>query len=218
MPILTLIARSNDGLLLSGSVEDDKYSISDVQEYEKKAKKIIENTKKSQDIRLHIEDPPFYFVYIKENGVVYLTLCPEKFPRKIAFCFLEELLNEFTTIYSLQQINSTSVPYHFNKFENFILKTKKVYTDSRSQHSLSQVSEELKQVHSIFSQSINEILNRQKNLTKATEKSSSLLEESKKYEKAANDLKRQMLFRKYAPLAAILVIIILFLFFYFFYW
>ena len=53
-----------------------------------------------------------------------------------------------------------SLDTHGIYLDTFIQKTKKLYNDTRSQRNLSKVSEELAEVHSIFTQSISELVSR----------------------------------------------------------
>merc|ERR1712137_1533787 len=109
------------------------------------------------------------------------------------------------------EIDSAERPYQFIAFDTFIQKSKKLYTDIRSQRNLELVSEKLREVHSIYTRSITELIGRGEKIEAAQEKSFNLLSQTQKYEKAAVDLRRMMLIRKYAPVAVVVLIVILFL-------
>lgn len=57
----------------------------------------------------------FYFAYIIENDVWYLTLCENSFSKAQAFKFLEELRKEFDIQYGAE-VGAAKRPYTFIKF------------------------------------------------------------------------------------------------------
>eukprot|EP01094_Clydonella_sp_ATCC50884_P018126 TRINITY_DN329_c1_g1_i3.p1 TRINITY_DN329_c1_g1~~TRINITY_DN329_c1_g1_i3.p1 ORF type:complete len:188 (-),score=54.43 TRINITY_DN329_c1_g1_i3:347-847(-) len=159
MAMMTMIARERDGLLLCASMEPENESQA-MHQYKSLAKELIKRASEAESApRFFIEDPPYYFLYIKEQGVIYLTLCPRTHPKALAVSFLEELQQEFSNSYG-SEIGTAQRPYQFIKFDTFIQKTKKLFADPGSQRNLNKVSEELAEVHAIFSKSINEIVSR----------------------------------------------------------
>lgn len=81
------------------------------------------------------------------------------YPKRLAFDYLDELRREFFQLYG-SQITSASRPYEFIRFDTFIQKTKKVYNDSKTQRNLQKLNTELKDVHSIMTKNINEVISR----------------------------------------------------------
>lgn len=101
--------------------------------------------------------------------------------------------------------------YFYIPKDTFIQKSKKLYTDIRSQRNLELVSEKLREVHSIYTRSLTELIGRGEKIEAAQEKSFDLLAQTQKYEQAAVDLRRMMLLKKYAPWAIAAAIILLFI-------
>ncbi len=101
----------------------------------------------------------FSFHYTLSSGVVFLTLSERAYPKRLAFDYLEELRREFFTVYGAQ-VTRASRPYEFIRFDTFIQKTKKVYGDSRTQRNLDRISTELRDVHSIMTKNINDVISR----------------------------------------------------------
>jgi len=165
---------------------------------------------------MHIDCPPYYYLYIIEKGVQYLTLCENKYPKKLAFSYLEELSKEFDLLYG-SEVQSAQRPYQFISFDTFIQKTRKLYTDARSQRNLEKISDQLRDVHTIFSRSMEEIMEREEKLNIASEKSRHLLSQSKKYEVMAVKLRRSLIWKQYGPYIIIGIIIVVFLIFRFWY-
>lgn len=53
--------------------------------------------------------------YINENGVCYMCLCDQKFPKKLTFGFLRELQQAFDSQYG-DRVSSAERPYEFIGF------------------------------------------------------------------------------------------------------
>lgn len=101
----------------------------------------------------------FCFHYVLSSGVCILTLTEKAYPKRLAFDYLDELRKEFFQSYG-GQIETASRPYEFIRFDTFIQKTKKVYNDSKTQRNLQKLNSELKDVHSIMTKNINEVISR----------------------------------------------------------
>jgi len=214
MSYFTSISRVSDGLPLAEALDSD--GLSELDAYRAQAKKIVKTLSRKSQSKLTIETGDYYFAYSIVNDVCYLTLCEKSYPKKLAFKFLEELQKEFDIQYA-DEITSAKRPYAFLKFDTFIQKTKKVYSDTRSQRNLNKVTEDLTEIREIMNKNITDILGRGETIDSVSKKSSELLVKSGLYKKQAKDLNTGMLLRKYAWLIIGLSIILLFLFIRF-YW
>lgn len=104
----------------------------------------------------------------------------------MAFTYLSDLAQEFTTIYPSQQyLSATLRPYAFVEFDTFIQRTKKTYQDSRASANLDKLNDELKDVTKVMTKNIEDLLYRGDSLERMGEMSGRLREDSKKYRKAA---------------------------------
>uniref|UniRef100_A0A7S0G4H2 Uncharacterized protein n=1 Tax=Rhodosorus marinus TaxID=101924 RepID=A0A7S0G4H2_9RHOD len=228
MPIFTIIGRLSDGLTLTQSMasQSDPYR-KEVQEYERQAKKLLissaHDEQKSPLYNQNSSQPApyvtaeagdqFCFHYTSGNGVCFLTLTEKNYPRRLAYDYLNELRNEFLSVYR-DQIASASRPYEFIRFDSFIQKTKKLYTDSRTERNLEKLNSDLRDVHSIMTKNINQIITRGENLQNVTEKSSRLGFEAQSYAKQAAHANRMRLIRQYAPGVVTFIIVLLLLYFF----
>ena len=121
-----------------------------------------------------------------QESICFLCICDRSYPRKLAFTYLSDLAQEFTTIYPLQQIHSTTLrPYAFVEFDTFIQRTKKTYIDTRATANLDKLNDELKDVTKVMTKNIEDLLYRGDSLEKMGDMSSRLREDSKKYRRAA---------------------------------
>ena len=96
-------------------------------------------------------------------------------------------------------VDSVARPYAFIKFDTFIQKTKKLYSDQRTQRTLEKLNEDLHDIQSIMTRNINDVLEQGERLDRVENMSGNLAMESKKYAKKAKDLSRQALIQKYMP-------------------
>lgn len=134
--------------------------------YERQAKKLVRSLASSPGVDVKENEyvtvesgSHFCFHYVLSAGVCILTLTERAYPKRLAFDYLDELRKEFFQIYG-SQIASATRPYEFIRFDTFIQKTKKVYNDSKTQRNLHKLNTELKDVHSIMTKNINEVISR----------------------------------------------------------
>lgn len=149
----------------------------------------------------------FCFHYIVSAGVVILTLCEKAYPKRLAFDYLDELRKEFFQNHGAQ-IQSATRPYEFIRFDRFIQKTKKVYNDSKTQRNLHKLNSELKDVHSIMTKNINDVISRGDRLENVAEKSNRLVQESKRYATQAKQANRMRVIRQYTPLVVTFAVVL----------
>ncbi|KAH3764786.1 R-SNARE protein, Sec22-family [Pelomyxa schiedti] len=215
MPLMTMIGRISDGLVLAEDM--DHASADGLDSQRTQAKAIIRKIGETSPARLLIDSEKYRFFYIIQNGVCYLTLCDNSYPKKLAFSYLEELQKEFDTCYGAD-VRTAERPYAFIKFDSFIQKTKKLYLDTRSQRNMEKVAEDLRDVQKIMTQNLQEILSRGEKISTITNRSEELVSQTAKYHTQAKAFHRSMLWRKYAPYILVAVIIVIVLFIRFWLW
>ncbi|KAG1363179.1 hypothetical protein COCNU_11G000060 [Cocos nucifera] len=120
----------------------------------------------------------------------------------------KDLKNEFERVNG-NQIETAARPYAFIKFDTFIQKTKKLYSDTHTQRNLAKLNDELYEVHQIMTRNVQEVLGVGEKLDQVIELSSRLTSESRIYADKARDLNRQALIRKWAPVAIVLGVVML---------
>ncbi|CAN8075078.1 unnamed protein product [Agarophyton chilense] len=217
MPKVTLIARLTDGLPLAASMADEKDAYAkELESYERQAKKLVRslassynnNLTNQNDEHVTVESGPYFcFHYVLSSGVCILTLTERAYPKRLAFDYLDELRKEFFQVYG-NQVHSASRPYEFIRFDTFIQKTKKVYNDSKTQRNLQKLNSELKDVHSIMTKNINEVISRGEKLENVAQKSTRLAQESKRYAAQAKHANRMRIVRQYAPIGIVIVVVV----------
>jgi vesicle transport protein SEC22 len=134
--------------------------------------------------------------YLIQDSVVFLCICDQSYPRKLAFTYLADLASEFTTTYPSQQyLSAVCRPYAFVEFDTFIQKTKKTYQDARATSNLDKIQDELKDVTKIMTKNIEDLLYRGDSLERMGEMSGRLREDSRKYKRAAVRINWELLMK-----------------------
>ena len=155
--------------------------------------------------------------YVIQDSICFLCICDKSYPRKLAFTYLSDLANEFTTTYSPSQYHSPTLrPYAFVEFDTFIQRTKKTYQDARATSNLDKLNDELKDVTKVMTKNIEDLLYRGDSLERMGEMSGRLREDSKKYRRAAVRINWELMLKQYGPFAALGLFIIVFIWWRFF--
>ncbi|CAI5524425.1 unnamed protein product [Closterium sp. Naga37s-1] len=193
-------ARATDGLPLAEGLDDGREQ-REMEVYKQQAKSLFKRLSQGlpQASRMSIETGPYFFHYIVEGGVCYLTLCERSYPKKLAFQYLEELQREFEKV-NRSQIETVARPYYFIKFDTFIQKTRKQYLDTHTQRNIDRLNDDLIEVQQIMTRNIQDVLGTGEKLDHLTQVSSRLSTESSAYAKKAKQLSQQV--RCALPLAA----------------
>jgi len=202
--------------MLSASV-DDEQTESELAEVKSQSKLIFRRLNRNSAQEATIESGPYTLHYLIRDSVCFLCICDKSYPRKLAFTYLSDLAQEFTTIYpSGQYLSSTLRPYAYVEFDTFIQRTKKTYQDVRASSNLDKLNDELKDVTKVMTKNIEDLLYRGDSLEKMGEMSGRLREDSKKYRKAAVRINWELMLKQYGPFAGLGLFIIIFLWWRFF--
>ncbi|CAG9809025.1 unnamed protein product [Chironomus riparius] len=204
MALMTMIARTIDGLPLVGTMQENEESGKNVLEYQNQAKMLFRKLGPNSPQRCSIETGNYLFHYLIENEVCYLVLCDKMFSKRIAFNYLEDLAQEFYNSYG-RKINTVTRPYQFIEFDIYIQKAKKSLTDRR--RNINTINSQLQDVQRIMVQNIDDVLQRGAVLSELDTKAQGLSMLSQKYKKSATQLNRRSMYVKGAIAGIILLIV-----------
>lgn len=209
-----MIARVADGLPLAASVQENEQSGRDILEYQNQAKMLFRKLNNQSPDRCTIETGPYLFHYYIENGVCYLVLCDKGFSKRLAYSYLEDLQNEFNSLYG-RKVATVSRPYSLIEFDTYIQKAKKRVMDSRSRVQLQTLNSELQDVQRIMVQNIDDVLQRGAAISVLDNKAAILSVTSQKYKKDARYLNLRS---TYAKVAAACIVVGVFVLYFFVFW
>ncbi|KAI1776378.1 snare-like protein [Hypoxylon cercidicola] len=212
----TQIARLGDGLMLCASVDDEQTEAS-LSEVKSQTKIILRRLNRNAEPQASIESGSYTLHYLIANDIVYMCICERSYPRKLAFTYLSDLSAEFVQSYSAQQLHAPALrPYAFMEFDTFIGRTKALYADARATQNLDRLNDELRDVTSVMTKNIEDLLYRGDSLERMGEMSSRLRDDSRKYRKAAVKINWDLLVKQYAPIAIFVLIVLVFIWMRFF--
>jgi vesicle transport protein SEC22 len=178
---------------------------------------IFRRLNRNSEQQASIESARYSLHYIIRDSICFLCICDQSYPRKLAFTYLEDIAQEFTTTYpSGQYLSSTLRPYAFVEFDTYIQRTKKTYQDSRASANLDKLNDELKDVTKVMTKNIEDLLYRGDSLERMGEMSGRLREDSKKYRKAAVRINWELLLKQYGPFAGLGLFVLIFIIWRFF--
>ncbi|XP_017887303.1 vesicle-trafficking protein SEC22b-B [Ceratina calcarata] len=210
MVLLTMIARIADGLPLAATMQEDEQSGRNILEYQNQAKMLFRRLGPQSPARCTIETGPYLFHYLIENEVCYLVLCEKNYSKRIAYSYLEDIAQEFHSLYG-KHVNKVTRPYSFIEFNTYIEKAKKVFQDGRSRRNMNALNSQLQDVQRIMVQNIDDVLQRGTVLSELDTKTQNLSMLSQKYKKDATHLNSKSMYIKVvAGLVAVLVFLIYF--------
>ncbi|OQR82296.1 vesicle-trafficking protein SEC22b [Achlya hypogyna] len=223
MPILTFIARVSDGMILVASMESAGDYNDNLDTYKQQGKQIMKKLNQRSPTKCSIESGPYCFHYLIEDGNCYLTFSDKNYPKRLAFLYLEEIHVGFVD--ELQRdhgdnwrntVTTVARPYAFIKFDKFIQRKRKEYTDPSSSQNMSKLNNDLADIHNVMRKNIQEVLNRGEAIDRVSQMSSNLADRSKDFKWGAKKLSLQAMYQKYGPLVAIGLFVVLVLYFKFF--
>ena len=214
MPKMTMIARlSRDGPALD--LCSDGLNAPELQGQARDAAKIFRQLASSSEQYGTIESSPYNFHYCLDDNVCFMTIAEQSFSKNVAFAYLDELKKEFMSLYG-GDVGKETRPFAYMKFERFMQRTKTAFTDPETKRNLDKLGTELKDVRTIMSANIQDVLQRGEKLNKAAEESHRLVEDSKLYRKSASSLNRWLWLRQFAPVGFVGIVVLGFLYFFYF--
>lgn len=185
-------------------------------EQKKKCKLIISRITPHLEPQATIELGQYSIHYLVRSRVIYVTICDRLYPRKLAFSYLSDVSHEFETLHGQEAQLSTTRPFAFSLFDNFLVKTKKVYQDQRAQLNLDRLNNDLADVKKVMTKNIEDLLYRGDSLDKMSDLLSLLREDLVKYRRKAQRINFEAMLKQYAPVAGAGLFVVFLLWFMFF--
>lgn len=203
--------------MLAASVDDEQIE-TELSSVKSQVKQIFRRLNRNSEPQASISSGHYTLHYLIHDSIIcFLCIADASYPRKLAFTYLSDIAQEFTTTYPEgQYLSATLRPYAFVEFDTYIQRTKKVYQDSRASANLDKLNDELKDVTKVMTKNIEDLLYRGDSLERMGEMSSRLRDDSKKYRKAAVRINWELMLKQYGPFAALGLIIFVFILWRFF--
>ena len=154
-------------------------------------------------------DDKFDFHVLNDNGISYIALSDRDLPLRIAFSFLDEVMQNFVSTYGDRV--KTSQAYSMSDFASTLHKIMDKWNDPNADVT-TRVQQKLDTVKGVMIDNIDKILERGEKLDIIVDKSEALADTADLFKTDAKALKCQMLKQKaklYGIIALIVIIIIL---------
>nr|SVE73913.1 EOG090X0HBC [Daphnia atkinsoni] len=209
MLFMTWIARVGDGLPLAASIPEDEESGKGVLDFQNQAKMLFRKMNQQSPSKCTIETGSHFFHYLIHQDVCYLVLCEQSYSKKLAFSFLEDLAQEFSSLYG-KKVQSVNRPYSFIEFDTYIQKARRSFMDSRTRRNLTAINTELQDVQRIMVRNIDDVLQRGSLLSDLDNKAQTLSLSSQRYKKDARNLNMQSTYAKIGAAAIVLLVFVLY--------
>nr|SVE84598.1 EOG090X0HBC [Daphnia pulex] len=209
MLFMTWIARVGDGLPLAASIPEDEESGKGVLDFQNQAKMLFRKMNQQSPSKCTIETGSHFFHYLIDKDVCYLVLCEQSYSKKLAFSFLEDLAQEFSSLYG-KKVQSVNRPYSFIEFDTYIQKARRSFMDSRTRRNLTAINTELQDVQRIMVRNIDDVLQRGSLLSDLDNKAQTLSMSSQRYKKDARNLNMQSTYAKIGAVAIVLLVFVLY--------
>ena len=216
-PQLVFIARCRDSMMLCASLDKRGGG-----PYTRQVTNILnglQNNATNQPSKCSIQSSEnMSFHYVIDSGVCFITLTQSNFPKRLIFGFLEDLRASFRGFVESKattpgatfsnEIAKVSHAYAFITFDQTIQKKRRDYGNPESSDNMRRLKEELTDITNIMSQNIDDILKRGENLQDLGERSRTLKNSSKVFEKQAKWLRMCKEIQQYAIVGCVLFFVL----------
>lgn len=136
-----------------------------------------------------------------------MALAERGFPRGLAFAYLEKLQQMFARDHG-HEVHMFDRPYAAVKFDPKMSRLRREMSDPRSPANVGKLNTDLAGIRNIMVSNIEEVMRRGEKLDTIENKSSSLVADSKKFEKASKYIRFQYMLRTVGPLVGVLLVVL----------
>lgn len=215
---LVFIARVLDGLSLVETWETS--SLTQANQLKSQAKQILKKVGSSHHDRCSVDvnGSQYVFHYILADGICYMVLAQQAYPKKLAFVFLEEikglfyeeLKREFGTgaVDFRSQIETIEKPYYFIKFERTIQRKRHEYRDPQNNTNLRRIDDALHEVQDVMRKNLDDMLEKGSKLESLDSRAHDLRGQAKMFSDKAKILSLQALVKQYAAVGIIVFVLL----------
>ncbi|KAG7160100.1 Vesicle-trafficking protein SEC22b-like 1 [Homarus americanus] len=153
--LCTVVGRLGDGLVMAASMDDDTGAARLI-EPQARAKQLLKKLHYTSPPRASLDAPPHVLHYLIQLDVIYIAICEKSTSQERAFTFLQQVAQEFFTQYG-DRVKQATRPYSFIEFDttlqNCVGRRRRVFR-------MTSLQSELQDVHTIFRDNIDNVLER----------------------------------------------------------
>jgi len=210
MVLMTLLARTSDGLPLAASVQDEQ-SGRGLLEYQNQAKMLFKKLTPNSPLKCSIATGPYVYHYLISGEVCHLILCEQSFSKRSAFSYLEDIAAAFSEQHG-SQVSTARRPYSFIEFDLYMSRARRQYAEGVGRRHMHQLRGDLSDVQRIMMDNIDDVLQRGTQLQDLETKASGLSMVSQRYRKDAQYLNLRSSAAKVAAVSLVGLLLVLYFF------
>jgi vesicle-associated membrane protein 7 len=155
----------------------------------------------------------YVFHYMVDDGLTYLCMTDNDFPRQQAFKFLKDVQQRFVATYGERA--KTAIAFAFNAdFQKVLQSQMQSFNRSHDSQSskMERVEDEINQVKGVMIENIDKVLQRGEKIELLVDKTEQLNEHAFVFHKGSRDLRRQLWWKnvKLMLLIALIVLVIIY--------
>ncbi|XP_042222345.1 vesicle-trafficking protein SEC22b-A-like, partial [Homarus americanus] len=177
-----------------------------------RAKQLLKKLHYTSPPRASLDAPPHVLHYLIQLDVIYIAICEKSTSQERAFTFLQQVAQEFFTQYG-DRVKQATRPYSFIEFDTTLQKLRRSAGGRRRVFGMTSLQSELQDVHTIFRDNIDNVLERGVTLSDLEGKGSGLRVLSQEYRKDAQRLNLRTFYTK-AVAASVIALVLIFYFFF----
>ena len=181
-----IISRKVDGLIFCEVYYENNDK--NFMEVRNEAQKFLKNTKKEKIFHGNINFQTYVLCYNINENIVYLIITHNKYPIKLAFCFLDEIndffkmeiKNHFSNQNDYQKLEKIDKANYFSNFEKCVKKKIEEYL-VKDNIKIERINKEISDIYEIMAKNLNLIMDRDRTLKSISQLSEIIKNNSGKY-------------------------------------
>lgn len=183
MPILYALVARQDTVLAEHSASSGNFTTVST----RILAKISTNTPTRQ---AYAYDRHIFNYVVGSNGLVFLCITDEKFEKRIAFAFLDDIAKRWTTAFG--QRGATAARFAMNdEFARVLQKQIDFYSNDQSADKLSAINKNVDEVKGIMVSNIEKVLDRQEKIELLVDKTDNLNQNAFKFKKSSTQVRKK---------------------------
>jgi len=201
MPIIySIVARENTVLAEHAAATGNFISVSRL---------ILDKIAATTSGRMSYAYDRHYFHYLASDGLIFLCMSDEQFPRRIAFAFLEDIRTRFLAVY--KSTYKAAIAFAMNEEFSRVLKRQMEYFSyDPSVDKITQVQKKVDETKKVMVENIERVLDRGEKIELLVTRTEQLQDQSYKFQEGSRSLKWSFCYTNFKLwIALILVVVVL---------
>ncbi|KAL6067337.1 Vesicle-associated membrane protein [Balamuthia mandrillaris] len=167
---------------------------------------ILDKISSTQTGRMSYSYDRHYFHYLASEGLIFLCMSDEEFPRRIAFAFLEDIKNRFMAVY--RKTYQTAMAFGMNdEFSRVLQRQMEYFSYDPSVDKIGMVQAKVDETKKVMVENIERVLDRGEKIELLVSRTEQLQDQSYKFSRESKRLRWAMCYTNVKLWIAIIVVI-----------